>query len=291
KELSERAYEYTELFQQAKERTADDLAEIALGAATLVVPGGMSLRLLLIATGGGLTKVGIKQAISGHADFADFVSGFVNTGLNALGPGELAKVMSLGKKVALEAGEKVAKEGAHLLAEGAAKELSEGLRGAAAEAFAHGSGEIPNKVLDDLISNAARKGATNLEKAELRNLVVKEFKEIAEREVQGGIKNIVMRQGVEMGAGFVGGFAGGASEAGMEWDPRLSFSENMSRVLEAGVMSGAMGAGGAFALGNVIKIGGKGFKLAFGKEAAGLGRMESVAIEGDNSIVRPEHAP
>src|SRR5262249_2441105 len=122
-------------------------------------------------------------------------------------------------------------------------------------------------------------------------LVVKEFTEIAEREVQGGIKNIVMRQGVEMGAGFVGGFAGGASEAGMEWDTNLSFSENMSRVLEAGVMSGAMGAGGAFALGNVIKIGGKGFKLAFGKEAAGLGRMESVAIEGDNSIVRPEHAP
>jgi len=289
KELSERAYEFTELFQEAKGRTADDLAEIALGAATLVVPGGMSLRLLLIATGGGLAKVGIKEAIAGHADFADFVSGFVNTGLTALGPGELAKVMGLGKKVALEAGEKVAKEGGHLLAKGAARELSEGLRGAAAEAFAHGSGEIPNKVLDDLVSKAARKGATNLERAELRNLVVREFTEIAEREVRGGIQNVVMRQGVETGAGFVGGFTGGATGAAMEWDPNRSFSENMARVQEAGLISGAMGAGGAFALGNLVKIGGKGLKLALGKESAGLARMESVA-EGDAIAAKGEVA-
>src|SRR5262249_2613687 len=93
KELSDRSYEYQELFQEAKGRTADNLEDIALGVATLVVPGGMSLRLLLMATGGGLLKVGIKQAIAGHASFGDFVSGFVNTGLNALGPGELSKVL------------------------------------------------------------------------------------------------------------------------------------------------------------------------------------------------------
>src|SRR5262249_13607339 len=157
----------------------------------------------------------------------------------------------------------------------------EGLRGAAAEAFAHGTGEIPNKVLDDVVGKVVKEGATDFEKAELRQMVVKEFKEIAEREVRSGIKNVVMRQGLEMGAGFVGGFAGGATGALIEWDPNLSFSDNMSRVFEAGLMSGAMGAGGAFVLGNTIKLLGKGYHAAFGKIPEGMGSMEAVALEGE----------
>ena len=46
----------------------------------------------------------------------DFVSGTLSTGLNALGAGEIAGVLRLGEKVALQAGERVAARGGTLLA-------------------------------------------------------------------------------------------------------------------------------------------------------------------------------
>src|SRR5262249_44442104 len=108
KKLADDAREYTQLFEAAKERTADEFANAVLTGASFVVPGGMSLRLLLIATGGGLLKVGLKEAIAGDGSVEDFVSGFFTTGLSALGPGEMAAVAGLGEKVAVQAGRSVA---------------------------------------------------------------------------------------------------------------------------------------------------------------------------------------
>src|SRR4030095_4731779 len=76
-------YDYSELFIKARSETADLVANIAINSASFVIPGGVSLQLLLLATGGGLLKVGIKEVISGDASVSDFFSGFANVGMNA----------------------------------------------------------------------------------------------------------------------------------------------------------------------------------------------------------------
>ncbi len=91
------------MFDKAKEKAAEEFADYVITAASFVAPGGIELKMLIFATAGGLAKVGIKEAIAGDASARDFVSGFVASGLAAIGPGEMAAAAGVGKKVALEA--------------------------------------------------------------------------------------------------------------------------------------------------------------------------------------------
>src|SRR5262249_10693466 len=110
-------------------------------------------------------------------------------------------------------------------------------------------------------------------------------------QVRNRIKDTIIREGLSMGAAFGGGFAGGVISAGFHWDNSRSFSENMGQLLEAGVTSGILGAQGALVMGNALKLGGKTYRMVFGKAPAELGRLGAVASEGDYVIVRPENAP
>ncbi len=298
KKLVDLAYDYTELFIQAKSETADFLANVALTAASFVVPGGMSLRLLLMATGGGLLKVGIKEVIAGDATMGDFASGFMNVGLNAFIPAHLARAANLGKKVAFEAGESVARKGAKYLVEGAEEKLTKELQGAAANAFAHGGGTIENKVLDRIVNSVVKKGAneaeTNLARAQVRQMVLEEFETIAKREFSKGFKNIMGRQVLDTVGASVGGGVGGMVDAVIEIDTSKSFEENMSKILEAGFAGAKMGAKMGFGLGAGFKLAGAGFRVVtrkMGKGAADQGSWTEVAGEGEFKIVRPEKAP
>src|SRR4030095_1715395 len=164
-------YDYSELFIKARSETADLVANIAINAASFVIPGGVSLKLLLLATGGGLLKVGIQEGISGDASVSDFFSGFANVGMNAFVPAHLARAAKLGEKVAFETGKAVAKNGAEYLAKGVEEKLAQELMTAASTAFAHGGGTIENKVLNGIVNKYAKEGATDVEKAALRQIL------------------------------------------------------------------------------------------------------------------------
>src|SRR5262249_31676268 len=291
KKLADDAREYTQLFDAAKERAADEFANAVLTGASFVVPGGMSLRLLVIAAGGGLLKVGLKDAIAGHASLEDFVSGTLSTGLNALGPGEIAGALGLGKKVALQAGERVAARGGTLLAEGVEGKLATELRGAAANAFAHGGGIVEDKTINRIVGKFAKAGATDLEKTALSTMIKDEFAAAVQQEVRKGIKNSIAREALSVTAASAGGAVGAVTESAFHWDGSRSASENLAQMLDAAAEGAIGGVKGALIFGNAMKIGGKAFHTVFGKEAANLGHLQAVAAEGEWAIVRPENAP
>src|SRR4030095_2668787 len=119
--MANTAYEYTELFEAAKERTADALSDIVLGVATIAVPGGIWLKALMI-VGGGFLKSGVKRAIIGERyemNAADFVGGMVDTAFSMVDPMKLGAAAGLGRKAATLAVEHaVEKVGGDLLIDG-----------------------------------------------------------------------------------------------------------------------------------------------------------------------------
>src|SRR4030095_7585897 len=248
---------------------------------------------------------------------------FINTGLNALGPGELSKLGKLGEQLALKTTERaVAKLGTEVLLESGEKVaiklvddapavLAKELEGAAATAFAHGGGTIENEVLDNIVEKVVAEGATDMEKAAVRKVVVDEFAAVGKETLEVGLKDLTTAEGMakvvknvggkaalEVTTGYASGFVSGAVGAGFHLDPNLSFSENMANMLEAGHEAGKMGAIGALALGTVFKVAGhgwrfvkSGFSEALGKEAGQLGRnLEQMAVDGEYAVFRPKNA-
>src|SRR5262249_31814423 len=109
------------------------------------------------------------------------------------------------EEAAVKGGEKVTTKTGRLV-EGGGKILAKELEGDAAEAFAHGSTEISDKVLDGIVSKVAAEGSSAEEKVLLRKLIVDEFKRVAEGEVRTAFKTWIARPLLEAGAGFTGGF-------------------------------------------------------------------------------------
>jgi hypothetical protein len=294
KQLAKDAHEYTQMFDKAKEKAAEEFADYVITAASFIAPGGIELKMLIFATAGGLAKVGIKEAIAGDASPRDFVSGFVASGLAAIGPGEMAAAAGVGKKVALEAEIQIAAKAGNLLADGAEKRLAGEMEGAAARAFAHDGGTISNEALDKIVNDTIKSGATQAERDELRKVVVDEIVSASKKELIKGIPNALVREGLATGSGYVGGFAGGVTEAVFDWDSSKSFTDNMSQILEAGHEAAKGGAFGAFVIGNGLKLAGKGFHYLRRTGAVhppeGVAAV-SVAEDGNYSVVRPENAP
>ncbi|HEY9871511.1 MAG TPA: FHA domain-containing protein [Candidatus Obscuribacterales bacterium] len=310
--LAKNAEEYTEMFITAKEECADMISDVVLGVATIAVPGGWALRALMI-VGGGFVKSGIKAAIIGERyefNAGDFVGGMVDTALSMVDPAKLGKAIGLGRKAATiaarEATEQIGKYalkegGKRLLKEGGEELLEKEMRTLAAHALVDGTGKISKEAMDKVINKVAAEG---LEKAE-REVIEKAVAESLEKQLAGAVKsevrNWIRGKVLEGGVGFIGGAGGGVTRALFNLDPNKSFSENMSMVLETGLMSGAFGAGGAIGFSTAFNIVGKGFsyagkgyKLLAGKsdDLAGIVHAPHVvAKEGEFAIVRPKDAP
>lgn len=293
KKLANSAYKATELFEKAKEKTADAMADIVLSVATIAVPGGLALRsLLVVAALGGGTKVAIKYAITGDASVSDFASGMVDTALAAVGPGEIAKAAGLGRKAATRAAENIIAKG--LIKEGEELAFNQGLRSATAHAIADGSGMITDKTLDKLVLQVAKEGANDAEKAALRQTIKESLEAELRGEVRSGMRKVITGAALDTGAGLAGGTAGGTVRGIFNWDGEKSFSENMSNIFDSAVTSGIYGAGGALVFSSAFKIAGAGWRKLRGAAPHAPGAMneqELLAKEGDFAIVKDKNAP
>ncbi|HEY9785093.1 MAG TPA: hypothetical protein V6D17_06800 [Candidatus Obscuribacterales bacterium] len=286
-------YEYAELFEAAKVRTADQLADIILSVATIAVPGGLALRsLLIISAIGGGAKVAMKAAITGDASMADFASGMVDTALSAVGPAQIGKAVGLGRKAATQTAEKIIAKG--LIREGEEIAFEKGLRSATAHAIADGSGKLTDKTLDKLVDQVAKKGASNADKAILRQSIKETLEAELKNQVKSGMRKHFTGVALDAGAGFVGGFGGGVVRGAFEWDGEKSVSENMNDLLKGAFMSGAFGAGGGLAFSSVFRAAGGGWRMIRGKDVGApthLGDPEMIAREGEFAVFRPKDAP
>ncbi len=300
KKLQEAIYANTDLFIEDREAVADALADIVITGIGIVVPGGMSLRLLMLSTGGGIGKVVVKAGVMGEnyngAVLKDFASGFADTAFSALGPGQIAKLAGLGRKVATEAGERVVASavGKSVIKEGGEAVLDKELRGLAAQAVSSGVPKITDDMLTKVVNKVARKEASVAEREALRDAIKAEFEAGIKNEIKSGFRKYLTGTALDVGGGVVGGVAGGVVGGVFEWDSQKSFSENMQHVLDKAILSGTFAAMGALAFSTTFKVAGASWRALHRKDIptpAGFAEPQMVAREGDSAIVRPTDAP
>ena len=300
KKLQENIYANTELFVQSKQAVADALADIVITGVSIAIPGGMTLRLLAFSAGGGLGKVAMKAAVMGENYdgnvLKDFASGFADTALSALGPGQVARLAGLGKKVAGDAGQRVAASaiGKQTIKEGGEAVLENELRSLAARAVSSGALDITDDTLARVVNKVARKEATDAEKAALRDAIKAEFEAGIKSEIKTGFRKYLTERALDTVGGVVGGSGGGLVRGIFEWDPEKTFSENLHDVISRAALSGAFGAGGALAFSTAFKAAGASWRILRRPDmpqTRDAVELQVLVREGDFAVVRAADAP
>lgn len=276
-ELIEHMRTSLDLFRESKGSAADAVVDTAI--ASVAVGGafftdGVSLGLLAATgLGAGMFKVGAKAAIEGSDyDFmsqagTDFAAGFVDGALSFVGPGEIATVFKVGDNAALAAGEKVfARGGAELIA-GGEEALDAALTKAVRDSIVNGSYKIDDAGLDRLVAQVAKEGATDAEKAELKQLIKESLSESLDAESRSALERIGTEYALNMGAGGLGGGASGTMRGMAEWDTSASFEENMMRLATLAGTGAGFGAGGAAGFTTIFKGGGVVYRGIHGVDA------------------------
>ncbi len=269
-ELNQQIQSSLDQFRESKGAAADavvdaSIAVVAVGGAFFT--DGVSLGLLAATgVGAGMFKVGTKAAVQGSDyDFGsqaglDFTTGFVDGALSFVGPGEMAAVFKVGDSAALAASEKALARGGKELIEGGTETLDSALKQAVRDAVVSGKYTIPDGSLDEIVAQVAKKGATDDDLAQLKKFIKEGLSESLETESRSALKRIGTEYALEMSSGAIGGGASGMVYGVAEWDPELSFADNMSRVATAAGTSAGFGAAGAAGFATLFKAGSTGFQ-------------------------------
>ncbi len=268
KQLSERLHKSLDAFIESKGAAADAVVDVVIAVVAVagaVFTDGVSLSLLLATgAGGAALKVLVNSVIMG-SDYdwsakgvgKDAAIGFVDGFVSMLGPGEVGSLLKVGETAAKAATKKALMEGGEAILKKGAKELLEKeVQTAVRNAIVHGSCEVPEKILNKIVADAAKEGATDAEKAALKAGLKKALQENLDKEGKGLLKRLATEYAFNMVGGGLGGGTANALGATMDWDNSKSVSENMARIGKAAAMGVAFGAAGAAAFTTVFKVGG-----------------------------------
>ncbi|MBA3991943.1 MAG: hypothetical protein C0469_00350, partial [Cyanobacteria bacterium DS2.3.42] len=226
REQLERLAERIDNLVESKEALGNLVADVVIIAVAVVATGfGQPEAMGLLAftsfagvlgLSGAALKVAIKQAIMGNnysseMMYADLATGFTDAAINAMGPGHISALLSVGKQTSARSAVKITEK---LLEKGLIKTavttgLEEGTEQTVKKgsklvtvALENGSGQADNKVLKEvnsIIRNAMTSGAQKLDdraiqKASLRLVDQKVAKEAYEKAIATGGTKIAATQ-------------------------------------------------------------------------------------------------
>lgn len=250
-------------YVNSKGATAEALTTAVLtivGLALALPSGGTSLSLIVLAaTIGAAAKVGINMMVMG-ADYdsreralTDILTGGLESALNLLGPGHVAKLLGMTAKVAETVGAQVVqKAGKQLFKEGAEAFIQAELKRELGQAVASGSSHVSEEVLKKIASqslNAGEHSAANVERVML--MLKNEIKTAMQEQTKLTVQNLLKEMGINALTGSGSAFlstAGGVlisstTGHGPGWDPHLSFEKNMEMFMMQAGTSALIGGG------------------------------------------------
>jgi YD repeat-containing protein len=252
-----------QLMRDSKEGAANALNTAILtivGFALAPVSGGASM-FLVAAVIGAAVKVGLNMAIMG-ADYnareralSDILTGGLESALNMLGPGHVARIFGMTERAAGAVGVQVGQKfGKELLVEGAEGTIQQALKVELGQAVASGSNHVADTTLEAIAKQAIKPPATKEAVEQFVLLMKNEIKTALAEETKLTVQNLLKEMSIH---GIVGGGSGvlsvtaetvlSAATGHGTWDPRLSFEANMKNFLmqagTAGVIGGGVGSG------------------------------------------------
>src|SRR5262249_51993981 len=154
------------------------VVNVAIAAAAIVgavVTEGASLAILATLSGATLKPL-LKMVIEG-SDYdwsaagigRDTLTGAVEGFINAIGPGEIGKILRVGEVAAEAAAKQAVKQlGKEALKEGAEAIIKTELKTAVREAIVHGSSKVSDEVITKIAAQAVKEGASDTEKAAIK---------------------------------------------------------------------------------------------------------------------------
>ncbi len=281
-------------FNTSKEGVANAAADLALAIASVIgagFTGGVSLSLLAgTAIGGAILKVLIKANIMGadytNSDFLmDALTGAIDGALSVLGPAEIAAMCGVGEQAGLMAAQKtielLGKEGVELLLrEGAEELLEKELVTVVRQSIVSGTKDISEEALKKLATKLLAEGAEEAAINKATQILKQQLQAQLEEQMKHVFVNIAREYAFVVTSGALGAGASGTVRGVAEWDPRLSFAENMQRAATTVGTSTAFGGIGAAGFHTAFKIGGHCWESAIGDGAAASTKPASELPDG-----------
>lgn len=267
KKQEEAVEKAVEAFKESKEATAETVTTGIITAGALVAApfsGGTSLYAIIAA--GGVIGAGTKYALMGNDTegfkqiAGDFVKYSALTAANVLGPEHLAAAVKLGSGAATRATTTaLANAGLKGVGHEVEAQVLNGMKKLVQEGITHGGG-----VTDDAIRNMVRgiNGLDDTAKAQLTKSLQESLASSLKAEAAQGLKG-VLNSARQQGQSLVlNGVAGAGGNVIGEIGQQLIRDGKLN--MEQLQMAAIMGAGFAVPIAGAMKVGGYGFRKAFG---------------------------
>lgn len=264
--LSEYSEETARQYEESKKALAAAVADGALTVGSLAaVPltGGVSLVGLSLAAGiGGAAKVGIHAAIEGGSytstDAAKHaLSGGVQQASNFVGGQYAAKLFGVGEKIAartaddvVKISQKVAGTEAALIDPAKQPQLQSAIRNMIQDKLGTGGSTLDQKAIHELAEKFSLSPGNTQNVAALESVIQNSLKQ--------EVGSAGMQAAESAGLQAIGFGAGGAIGETGNWDPNKSASENLTNVLEGGVIAAGIGLGGSVVGSGIQRLRGEG---------------------------------
>lgn len=253
-----------------------DAAVMTLAIGSMIATGGLDAPLVvgLAAAGAGI-KVGTNIALQGNNyDYSignvttDGLTGSLTAATAAIGPGEIAAVLGIGKAAASEAATAVIGETSEqLLATGAKETLQHGTQDIVRETLASGAKKLNPADFTALAEKAVAPEVTGV----AREAAVKQIADSLQKKVSDNLASGVVREAthhaLNAASGSAAGGVTGAADGATHWDSRKSVAENVGNIALStgeGALGGAVMAGG-------MSVGGRAVGRLFGRSPEGEG--------------------